>query len=348
MIQGFRGDMMIYRPVTLDDLGALEAFSKTLGVGTAGAFQTDRSGLEQVILHSMDSFCRPVHTPGDEVYVFVLWEETENELVGIYKLAAVVNGGRKFFSYQIRDVHQFSPVLGVDKSLPALFLVNELTGATLPSSQVLHPKYRGKGRYAYVLCSAFLFYIGRFPWRFPKRVIGEYRGCYDSQNRSLFWKHFVQRFSKSVDYTTYLQLLRNGLEEEVIGLLPKGPIFLELLSEEIQSTIGQTHVEAQPALKLNMRQGFQNTGHISYSSGAPILETCIQDLKQISAQQSAPIGDLVSSLHGPRFLMSNACSNLDFRVCYAPFVEEEDGSVTTTQQAARSLQLRKDERICYS
>ncbi len=336
---------MIYRPIKLDDLNQLEIFSRALGRGTSGAFQTGRSRLEEIILQSMESFSNPVKTPGKEAYVFVLHNEEEEELIGIYKVVALVNGGRKFFSYQVKDVRQHSPILGIDKSLSALFLKDNLTGCSLPSSQVIHPKYRGKWKFAHVLCTAIGLYFGAFPQRFPERIIGEYRGNYDENGNSLFWKNFIKFFVKGMNYKEYLQILDKGLESEIISLLPSGPIFTDLLPSSVKEIIGQTHPEARPAFKLNIRNGMKNTGHISYSSGAPILEAPFSKIASFTT--STVVKKIEKNFESKKFLISNSQSGLGFRVCYAPLLSHPDRTVTINSSTANALNVTIGSKVYY-
>ncbi len=333
-----------FRPIWETDLDQLEQLSHELEPGNAGAFHTHRDGLQQIIQESMASFTQDVQTPGPEIYVFVLEDMIHRRLMGMIKLTALANRGNLFYSYQIQSLCQISVKLQVNKTLPTLHLVSNYTDASSMSSLVLFPRYRKKGM-ARLLLVALHLYPTEFPQRFPKRMIGEIRGCYDSSGCSVFWKHVVQHFIKDMDYPTYLQLLSDGMETEILGLLPRGPIYISLLSAEVRQVIGKPHADSRGVIQNIKAMGFSYQEHVGYSSAAPIYECNISRIQPIEQSREAVIEILASTVSGRGYLISNQRAGFDFAVTVGKVCWLSPQSIGIEEGVGQILKLQAGDRV---
>ncbi len=337
--------MLIGRPIRTEDLSQLEALTRDLPDGNAGSFHTNREGLESVIQHSMSSFERPVTSPGDEEYVFVLEDLQRKSLIGLFKLSALVNRGFPFYTYEIRSLPCQSSPLEVHKNVQALFLVDDYSMASLPSSLFIASRYRAKG-YTLLLVETLWSYAREFPLRFSKKAIDEYRGHYDDQGRAIFWKYIVEPFIGSIDYQNYLKLLRKGLESEVIRLLPKGPIYLPLLPKAATAIIGKAHPDSRPISRLVESRGFRFCQHISYLSGAPIVEAPFHHVFDIPGHQQIIVEKIIPSISTfETFLINNLQSDLSFKVIPGKLQFSRDGGAIISSKLAQSLSVVRGDNL---
>ncbi len=338
--------MLVVRPLDFRDLDQLRDIVPELPWGNSGSFHTNRKGLETIIAQSIESFSCETKKAGHQTYVFALEETESQQMIGFCKLAAT-NNGFPVYSYRLETIEQRSPKLQVDKSIQVLRLIEDSGPIALPSSLFIRSRYRAKGYDRLVLDGAYL-YMGSFPQRFPDRIVNEYRGLYDTRGNSLFWKYIIQPFIRSVSYKGLLRLLRQGLEHEITRLLPSGPIYLPLLPKRARKIIGQVHPEAAPAFRLMQRHGFRNQSHISYSSGAPLLETQIRDITTIQQNQRAIVDKIVPNLIGQTYLVNVIKSDMSFCVCPGIVEENFDGTVNLPSALAQQLHIYAGDTVSFT
>src|SRR5262245_27586413 len=116
-------------------------------------------------------------------------------------------------------------------------MVNDYTGASEIGSLFLLPAYRRDGIGKFLSRCRYLM-LAQFPDLFDDIVISEIRGVQDKQGESPFYKnlaqHFFQMDFKKADFTYATQ---GG--QFISDLMPKYPIYVNLLDERAQAVIGQ-------------------------------------------------------------------------------------------------------------
>jgi arginine N-succinyltransferase len=93
--------------------------------------------------------------------------------------------------------------------------------------------------------------MAEHPHRFSETVFAEMRGVSDDDGNSPFWQ-WLQGF--------------------IADLMPKLPIYINLLSKEAQAVIGQVHENTVPALKLLKKEGFVCRDYVDIFDAGPTVE----------------------------------------------------------------------------
>jgi arginine N-succinyltransferase len=306
--------MYLLRPIRESDLPALIALVQGI-VGGMTSLPPDESFLRERIDDSLRAFSPKVKKPGAEHYLFVLEETATGAIVGTSGIAARVGGFEPFYSYELRRERlQHSP-LKIDREVTALHLKQVHRGPTEIGSLFLHPDHRRGGLGRLLSLGRFLF-IGAHPKRFDSTVIAELRGYLDQRGLSPFWEAVGSHFFGG-DF--YAADILSGLGDKtfIADLMPRHPLYVPLLSPEVQAVIGKVHHDTQPALALLLAEGFAPTDEVDIFDAGPQIRAAVSDLRTIRIKKNTPftIGDPPSG--SPLYLLSN--DSLDFRACLAPF-----------------------------
>lgn len=79
--------MLVIRPVTLADLPALEQLAEH-AVPRLTNLPANRERLEERIMRSQEAFASDIEFPGNEHYMFVLADDSRNEVLGTATIRA--------------------------------------------------------------------------------------------------------------------------------------------------------------------------------------------------------------------------------------------------------------------
>ena len=235
--------MFFVRPIARDDLPAVLALSERTGHGLT-TLPADRERLSSRIERSVASFAGTA-SRADECYVFVLVDSTSGRVVGISAIEAAVGLNEPWYNYHVGTIVHASRALSVYTAVPTLFLENDHTGHTELCSLFLDQGYR-HARNGPLLAKSRLLFIAEFAERFAPKVIAELRGKLDADGKSPFWeglgRHFFAMEYKTADYLTGI-----GQKAFVAELMPRHPVYVNLLPETARAVIGEVHADTQPA-----------------------------------------------------------------------------------------------------
>lgn len=128
--------------------------------------------------------------------------------------------------------------------------------------------------------------------RFAETVIAEMRGISDEEGRSPFWNWLEEHFF-SMDFPTADYLTGIGKKVFIAELMPKHPIYVNLLSKDAQKVINEVHPKTLPALRLLEAEGFSRRGYVDIFDGGPTVEAQTAKVKTIrnSGKYQVIIGD---------------------------------------------------------
>ncbi|MBR7887553.1 arginine N-succinyltransferase [Marinomonas sp. A79] len=306
--------MYLVRPVDFADLPALERLAQQAGIGITN-FPANRERLNDKIASSRRSFQADVVQPGDESYLFVLVDTSNNDIVGCCGIDAMVGVDTPFYSYRIDEVVHASPQLQIHNRIPALFLCHDYSGTSRLIALVVDKAHQNPIAMS-LLSRARLLFIARYPERFTKRLFAELRGDSDKQGYSAFWnalgKHFFSMDFKKADYLSGVSN-KNFIAE----LMPRYPIYVPTLPEEAQDTIGVIHDDSGPSADILLNEGFEFRGYVDIFDAGPSIEAKTDILNTIVRQTSGKALSLTDKPKGPIHLI--ATGHLEqFRVTAAP------------------------------
>jgi arginine N-succinyltransferase len=271
--------MIIVRPIQQNDLSALHRIAAESGHGFT-SLPVNEQLLQQRISHAENSFAKAVTEPGNEGYLFVMEDTDTGEIVGTSGIEAAVGLDDAFYHYHLGKVVHSSRELNIYNTVETLSLCNDYTGASEICTLFLSESHRKNNNGRFLSRFRFLF-IAEHKQRFSETIIAEMRGVSDEQGRSPFWDWLEEHFF-SMDFPTADYLTGIGKKEFIAELMPKHPIYVNLLSKEAQAVINQVHQKTVPAVRVLEAEGFSRRGYVDIFDGGPTVEANINNIRAIN------------------------------------------------------------------
>lgn len=277
--------MFVVRPVGRDDLPAVLALSERTGSGLT-TLPANRERLASRIERSIASFAGTA-SRADECYMFVLADTRHAErVVGISAIEAAVGVDEPWYNYYVNTLVHASRTLGVYTAVPTLFLANDHTGQSELCSLFLDQAFR-QAKNGPLIAKSRLLFIAEFAARFAPKVIAELRGQLDADGRSPFWEGLGRHFF-AMEYSTADYLTGIGQKSFIAELMPRHPVYVNLLPADAREAIGAVHDDTRPARAMLEQEGFRYEGYVDIFDAGPTLE-CFRDNIDAVRRSHTPI-----------------------------------------------------------
>lgn len=331
--------MEIVRAVQLSDLPAL---LKLIGRATQGltTLQLDESQLLERVERSHFAFTRRSESPAGEPYVLVMEDTASHQIVGTATLYAKTGGYEPFYAYRMQtEVHQSSAVPGGRLEHTALHLERIYDGPSEIGSLFLLRAYRGQGRGRLLSLSRFALLAQR-PHRFADRVIAEMRGQCDESGISPFWDAVMRPFF-GVDFPV-ADAMSTVSKTFIEDLMPRYPLYLELLPASARNVVGAVHPETQPAIAMLKTEGFETTDLIDIFDAGPVLQCSVDQIQAVRRCQKRTVAIGPVDAAAPRQIVSSLTTG--FRAGLVPVVAQA-ATATLDRQAADALQVGEGDAV---
>ncbi len=258
----------LLRPAREDDLdGLLELARSAAGVTT---LPPDRGHLAERLERSVVAFARAEPQLRGDEYVFVV-EDASGRVDATSAMVSRVGGFDPFYTYEVRSERVAHAPLGVDRSIDVLHLKRDHKGPSELCSLVVHPARRGAGL-GRLASQGRLLFVALHPGGFADRTIAEIRGYQDEGGRSPFWEAVGRVFLAPSEFAEADMLTGLGEKDFVEDLMPRHPIYLDLLGPEVRATVGVPHPEAVAAMRMLEAEGFVPSREVDIFDAGPILE----------------------------------------------------------------------------
>ncbi|CCQ10921.1 Arginine N-succinyltransferase [Pseudoalteromonas luteoviolacea B = ATCC 29581] len=336
--------MKVLRPITTADFAALRLIAEESGPGFT-SLPVDDAKLNSKIRRSEESFLKTLDMPKDEGYLFVLEDTETNTILGTTAIEAAVGYDAPLYHYhKSKSVHH-SKALNVYNTVEVLTMCNDYTGATEICTLFLRPDFRRGLAGRFLSRSRFLF-MADHQDRFSDTVIAEMRGVNDEDGHSPFWEWLQSHFF-SIDFPVADHLVGLGNKVFISELMPKHPIYVNLLSEEAQGVIGQVHEKTKPALRLLEKEGFEHRGYVDLFDAGPTVECRMNNIRSI--RDSIECSVRISSVKSEKtFAISNK-GLIDFRATYTEQAQYhvEENELIITQEVADALNIASGEKVRF-
>jgi arginine N-succinyltransferase len=281
--------MFHIRPIATADLPAVLALSERTGTGLT-TLPANRERLAERIERSRRSFAGQAQT-ADACYMFVLVDgdggRSAERVVGISAIEAAVGMKEPWYNYHVGTLVHASQALSVYTVAPTLFLANDHTGHTELCSLFLDQAFR-QGRNGTLLAKSRLLFIAEFGERFAGKVIAELRGQLDADGRSPFWEGLGRHFF-AMEYSTADYLTGIGQKSFIAELMPKHPVYVNLLPAAAREVIGTVHKDTEPARTMLEQEGFRYEGYVDIFDAGPTLECFRDDIRAVRQSQVLPV-----------------------------------------------------------
>jgi arginine N-succinyltransferase len=277
--------MFCVRPIARDDLPAVFALSERTGSGLT-TLPANRERLGERIGRSLASFAGTA-ARADACYMFVLVDGVEGRVVGISAIEAAVGLKEPWYNYHVGTLVHASRALGVYTVAPTLFLANDHTGHTELCSLFLDQGFR-RGKNGALLAKSRLLFIAEFAQRFAPKVIAELRGKLEPNGLSPFWEGLGRQFF-AMEYSAADYLTGIGQKAFIAELMPKHPVYVNLLPQDARDAIGAVHVDTAPARAMLEQEGFRYEGYVDIFDAGPTLECFRDNIDAVRRSQVLPV-----------------------------------------------------------
>ena len=277
--------MFYVRPIARDDLPAVLSLSERTGTGLT-TLPANRERLAERIERSLASFDGGA-ARADACYVFVLVESVSGRVVGIAAIEAAVGLKEPWYNYRVGTIVHASRALDVYTVAPTLFLANDHTGHTELCSLFLDQAHR-HGKNGPLLAKSRLLFIAEFAERFAPKVIAEMRGKLDAAGSSPFWEGLGRHFF-AMEYSTADYLTGIGQKAFVAELMPRYPVYANLLPDSARAVIGEVHDDTRAARSMLEQEGFRYEGYVDIFDAGPTLECFRDDIRAVRRSMVLPV-----------------------------------------------------------
>ncbi len=224
-----------------------------------------------------------------------------------------------FYSYKISSLTQTSKELDRTLRIEFLSLTSDFDGASEVGGLFLHPDLRtgGLGR---LLARARYLFIAQHRARFGDRVIAELRGVMDADGNSPFWDALGAKFF-GISFPEADKFNAVHGNQFIADLMPRHPVYTNLLSDEARAAIGQPHATGRAALAMLLAEGFGFDNYVDIFDGGPTVNARIDDLKSIRGAREAEVAALADAIDAPPQLVATGTLH-GFQAFLSPLADE--------------------------
>jgi arginine N-succinyltransferase len=327
------------RPAEGKDFPAIYEMAKLTGGGFTN-LPADKSTLVDKLAKSEEAFGREGEEQSNDCYMFVLEDPAAKLIRGTCQIFGKVGVTQAFYSYHISTLTQWSPELGKTIHNRQLSLTTDLEGSSEVGGLFLHPDMRAGGWGLLLARSRYLF-IKRHRNRFGDRTLAELRGIIDEGGHSPFWDALAGRFfDMSFPEADRFNAIHGT--QFIADLMPKTPIYVDLLDESARAVIGQPHPGGEAALRMLEQEGFRYDRYVDIFDGGPTVTAPtdqIRTVRESTEERVAAIGQ-----GGPLKMLLAAGRLNRYRACKGLVSRGEDG-VTIEPQTAELLEVTVGDNI---
>ncbi|HBF09020.1 MAG: arginine N-succinyltransferase [Gammaproteobacteria bacterium] len=332
---------MILRLARMADMDKILEFTSAIDGGMT-SLPHDASAWESKLAINEASVHAAVPQPEGDIYLFLL--EQDNKIVGTTAIYTGVGLTKPFYSYKVSTHVSKSDFLTKVVKTKILHLVNDFTGATELASLYLLPKFRAPNAGRFLSKSRFLM-LHQFQERFDNTIFAELRGWVDSQGRSPFWEALGEKFFKMPFQRADFVSAVNG-SQFISDLMPKYPVYMELLPETAQRVVGECNDNTRPAKRLLEQEGFQWKGYVDIFDAGPSMQCDIQHINILKKALKVKVAGTHNKPIDPtaqHYILSNGRLT-DYRIALSP-IEIQDDQAIIPEQVMRDLDLQLNDEL---
>ena len=306
----------LVRIARLDDLEALLRLARVGGDGLTN-LPPDRATLASKLAASNEALATPeARAEGAAILLIV---ELAGRVVGTSCVFPNVGADWPFYSYRLTRQVSRSLAIGKRKVQTLLNLVNDFDGECEVGGLFIDPECRGHAVGKLAARARYMFIAAHREW-FGSKVIAELRGYQDESGQSPVWeaigRHFYGMEFSEADRTGAL-----AGNQFIADLGPRYPLYVSMLPESAQATLGRPHDDGRPALQMLLDEGFVDGEYVDIFDGGPTLFAQIDSVRSVRACVSdtvAKIGtgrdsvpSLVATGSGPEFRVTRGLAGAE-------------------------------------
>ena len=332
-------DTYVMRPSQLDDLQSLIELAELSGPGFT-SLPVDVPILRERLQKSDDAFLGRLQRIEYGKYLLMMENAETGEVVGCSAVKAGTGIDQPFFNYRVITLAQASQAAGnLRFDMDALVLTNEYVGFTEVGTLFLKPEHRGGGAGRLAAQSRYLLMAAE-PERFGTKVLAELRGVVDNEGRSPFWECLGRHFFR-MDFTEADRLSATTDNQFILDLMPKYPIYVDLLPPEAREVIGRCHSDGVGAYKLLQWEGFEFDRTVDIFDGGPLVTVQRRHIRTIQESRRVRFeaGDVDSDPAAKQGLASSDMMP-EFRVSLAKSILKDSQTAVVSPDTLALLKLK--------
>lgn len=321
----------LVRAVREGDFAGLRKLRDLAGPGFTSLAIDDATLLKR-LEKSCATWRAPLTAPeSDQRYFLALEHLGSGALAGIAAVKACVGENPPFFNFRVLKVAQASHAAQRRYDMEVLILVNEFTGCAEVGSLFVHPDHRagGVGR---LLAQARYLVMAADPRRFASTVVSELRGVVDAEGRSPFWEHLGRHFFH-MDFAEADKLSATTDNQFILDLMPKYPIYVDLLPQAARDTIGRCHPAGEGAMKLLMWEGFRFDHVVDIFDAGPLVTAPRDSIRTFRESRRLPL--FAGAASGKRGLIAK--DSIAGFACVSATVAVRDGAAFAPAEVLSAL-----------
>lgn len=266
------------RASRLDDFDALMQLAELSGPGFT-SLPVDEDRMRWLLDASHKAFNDRLGPGAYGKFLMMMEHVDTGEVVGCSAVKAGAGVSEPFFNYRIITLAQASQAAQRRFDMDALVLTNEFVGYTEVGTLFIKAEHRGGGAGRLASQSRYLL-MAAGPELFGDMVLAELRGVVGSDGVSPFWECLGRRFFRmSFQEADHLSAVQDN--QFILDLMPKYPIYVDLLPPEAREVIGRCHADGVGALKLLEWEGFRFERVVDIFDGGPLVATNLDRIRTI-------------------------------------------------------------------
>lgn len=328
--------MLVIRPVTMGDIDDLERLASIAGDGMTSLPQ-DRDALTRNVTLAVQSFERADADPED-YFLMVLEDTSKGRVVGTSAVYANTGHRQAFYAYRVMSVTHYSHSIEKEVRSSLLHLTNEYTDASEVGTLFLDPEYRGNGHW---LSRSRYLLMALFPDRFAHDVIAELRGFVDESGNSPFWDAIGANFFQ-MSFQEADRLSGIGSNQFITELMPKYPIYSNLLPQAAIDVIGKPHAATERAMQLLLDEGFRFENLVDIFDGGPLVRAAVSQIQSVSSAKSFLVDEKSGDSSLPMLVAKESLS--DLRIAYGG-VERRGASLGLDEELLSGLEVAVGDKV---
>ncbi len=329
----------VMRPSRLSDIDALMQLADLSGPGFT-SLPVDEPILRERLAKSERAFNGKQRKLEYGKYLLMMEHRGTGEVVGCSAVKAGTGIDQPFFNYRIITLAQASHAAGNCRfDMDALVLTNEYVGFTEVGTLFIKSDHRGGGAGRLAAQSRYLL-MAAIPERFGPKVLAELRGVIDEQGVSPFWECLGRHFFR-MDFPEADRLSATTDNQFICDLMPKYPIYVDLLPPEAREVIGRCHADGVGAYKLLQWEGFEFDRTVDIFDGGPLVAAQKRHIRTIcESKQVKVVAGAVNGDGAARETLVSTDRVPDFRVVFDDAVIRADGSCVVGAETLDALQVK--------
>lgn len=338
--------MLVIRPIETNDYPALYQIAQDSGIGFT-SLPVNEELLKNKIAESIEAFSSNPQRAGEQSYLLVMEDTETGEVVGTSGIEATVGLQDAFYHYHVGKVVHASRELNVHNTVEILTFCNDYSGVSEICTLFLQEKAR-KGLAGRLLSKCRFLFMAQHQQRFADIVIAEMRGVSDERGKSPFWEWLEDHFF-SVDFPTADYLTGIGNKVFIAELMPKYPIYVNLLSKAAQQCIGQVHDKTLPALRMLEKEGFKCRGYVDIFDAGPTVEADVNNIATVRQSHEAKVKISTSAelrTCDEHFIINSEVAS--FRACIGRIKTLGNDTVAIHPELAEALLVKEGDTIRYA